>query len=261
MLHIVQGGVENGDKRLLERARRRGAVSSDWVAPKRAVVGDDVVIYIGGYGLFATGKITSSPRPRRNWANRYGARVAAIRLIDPPISLETLRRALPDLKWALYPRSIVTPAPELARALLALIHERRRFRGAEIDEESLKEASLEELRAAALRKSVTRATAQQKLATVRKRIAAIKRYAVMRAGGQCEFCGEDAPFLSRDGRPYLESHHILRMSDDGPDHPRNVIGVCPNCHRRAHYARDRVKIKGQMKRRVAVLERRAVGSR
>jgi HNH endonuclease len=219
------------------------------------------VIYIGGHGLFATGKITQPPRPRRDWANRYGAGVGAIRLIDPPISIETLRRALPELAWTRYPRSIVTPAPELAERILALIQNRRRFRGAEMDEEGLKSASLEELRAAALGKSVPRAGAQQRLVTVRKREVAIKAYALKRAAGRCEFCGEDAPFLSDDGKPYLESHHILRVSDEGPDHPRNVIGVCPNCHRRAHYAHDRVRIKRQMMRKVAVLDRRVAGRR
>jgi len=40
------------------------------------------------------------------------------------------------------------------------------------------------------------------------------------------------------GRPYLEVYHIRRLSDDGPDDPRWVAGLCPNCHRRAHYGAD-----------------------
>jgi 5-methylcytosine-specific restriction protein A len=88
------------------------------------------------------------------------------------------------------------------------------------------------------------------------RAAAIKAYALARAAGYCEFCGNAAPFRMEDGEPYLESHHILRLADEGPDHPRNVIGVCPNCHRRAHHAADRIKIKNRMRRRVAVLEAR-----
>jgi HNH endonuclease len=56
-------------------------------------------------------------------------------------------------------------------------------------------------------------------------------------------------------------HHILCVSDGGPEHPRNVIGVCPNCHRRAHYAHDRVRIKRQMMRKVAVLDRWVAGRR
>ena len=49
-----------------------------------------------------------------------------------------------------------------------------------------------------------------------------------------------APFITPDGQLYLEVHHIERLSDGGPDHPRWVVAVCPNCHRRAHYAGDEV---------------------
>lgn len=97
-LHILQGGVKNRDKQLLEHAPPRGTISTKWVAPKDAMVTDDVVIYIGGHGLFATGKITSAPRPRPGWHHRYGAGVGTIQLIDPPISLELLSHSLPELK-------------------------------------------------------------------------------------------------------------------------------------------------------------------
>lgn len=45
-----------------------------------------------------------------------------------------------------------------------------------------------------------------------------------------------APFRTQDGQPYLEPHHIRRLSDGGPDDPRWVAGLCPNCHRRAHHS-------------------------
>ena len=38
-----------------------------------------------------------------------------------------------------------------------------------------------------------------------------------------------------DGSPYLEPHHIRRLADDGPDHPRWVAAVCPTCHRHIHH--------------------------
>lgn len=91
--------------------------------------------------------------------------------------------------------------------------------------------------------------------TGRKRATAVKLYTLGRAKGRCEFCGSDAPFRTPSGEPYLEAHHILRLADDGPDHPRNVIGLCPNCHCRAHYSGDRAKLKERMKRRAAELAR------
>lgn len=76
-------------------------------------------------------------------------------------------------------------------------------------------------------------------ASVYARSRDVRNYVLARAGGACEGCHSPAPFATVSGRPYLEAHHIRRLSDGGPDDPRHVAGVCPNCHRRAHYAADR----------------------
>ncbi|MBN9654706.1 HNH endonuclease [Halobacillus sp. GSS1] len=81
-------------------------------------------------------------------------------------------------------------------------------------------------------------TYQQRKTIIRKRAAAIKKYALKRANGICEACKEDAPFQTQDGSPFLEVHHLQKLSDGGPDHPENVAAICPNCHRKAHYSRD-----------------------
>jgi hypothetical protein len=39
---------------------------------------------------------------------------------------------------------------------------------------------------------------------------------------------------------HLETHHTRRLSDGGPDHPRGVVAVRPNYHRRAHHAADAI---------------------
>ena len=56
-----------------------------------------------------------------------------------------------------------------------------------------------------------------------------------RADGICEDCGSKAPFVTKKRRPYLEPHHIRRRADGGPDDPRWVVALCPNCHREVHY--------------------------
>ncbi len=66
----------------------------------------------------------------------------------------------------------------------------------------------------------------------------MREYVLQRANGVCEACGTAAPFNARDGRPYLEPHHVRRRADGGPDHPRWVAGICPNCHRRVHSGED-----------------------
>lgn len=76
----------------------------------------------------------------------------------------------------------------------------------------------------------------------RSRSAEIHRYARLRAAGQCELCLNSAPFNTAGGIPYLEVHHIHRLADDGPDVPENVAAICPNCHRAAHYAHNRLEL-------------------
>ena len=66
----------------------------------------------------------------------------------------------------------------------------------------------------------------------------VRNYVLARANGKCEGCGTAAPFLRSDGTPYLEPHHLRRLSDGGPDHPAHVIALCPNCHRRVHAGAD-----------------------
>lgn len=74
--------------------------------------------------------------------------------------------------------------------------------------------------------------------TIYERSADVRVYVLARSAGKCEGCAEPAPFKRPDGSPYLEPHHIRRVSDGGPDDPRFVIALCPNCHRRVHAGAD-----------------------
>lgn len=65
-----------------------------------------------------------------------------------------------------------------------------------------------------------------------------KRFARRVADGVCQGCGEPAPFIDKNGSPFLEVHHLYRRSDGGADDPDNVIAICPNCHRRVHHGQD-----------------------
>ena len=62
----------------------------------------------------------------------------------------------------------------------------------------------------------------------------VSEYSKRWAEGVCQLCGEPAPFLDKDGAPFLESHHINWLSRDGEDSIENVVALCPNCHRRVH---------------------------
>lgn len=78
------------------------------------------------------------------------------------------------------------------------------------------------------------------------RIQAVRREVLKRANGKCEFCGREG-FLDRHGVPFLETHHIIALSEEGPDKPTNVIALCPNDHRQAHFGKDWKALQKQFK--------------
>ena len=79
---------------------------------------------------------------------------------------------------------------------------------------------------------------------------AVRGYTLRRAEGTCEGCGLPAPITTPEGEPYLEVHHLRRLSDGGPDHPAHVAALCPNCHRRCHHSVDARSFNGEVARRV-----------
>jgi 5-methylcytosine-specific restriction protein A len=82
----------------------------------------------------------------------------------------------------------------------------------------------------------------------------LKIYVHRRADGSCEGCEQQAPFLTKAGRPYLEPHHIRRLSDGGPDDYHHVIALCPTCHRRVHHGADGDDYNQQLRVRLAAIE-------
>jgi len=71
-----------------------------------------------------------------------------------------------------------------------------------------------------------------------KRDPYIAELAKREANGICQLCGMDAPFITPQGKPYLETHHIKWLSEGGSDTVENTVAVCPNCHRRLHILND-----------------------
>ena len=125
------------------------------------------------------------------------------------------------------------------------------------DSKALKNKNIEELREAALAQKQPNASVKEKRELAYFRSQALKLYVVARSKGVCEGCGCEAPFQTKSG-PFLECHHVYRLADGGPDHPENVVALCPNCHRRAHYAQDAVTFNDELKKIAVRAEQNAL---
>jgi len=83
----------------------------------------------------------------------------------------------------------------------------------------------------------------------------VSAYAKKRANGRCELCEREAPFILPSGEPFLESHHIVPLTEGGQDEITNVVALCPNCHRKMHHlglAEDREILLGKVREKGSV---------
>lgn len=62
----------------------------------------------------------------------------------------------------------------------------------------------------------------------------VSEYTKRKANGICQLCNQRAPFNNIAGEPYLETHHIIWLSEGGDDSIQNTVALCPNCHRKIH---------------------------
>lgn len=87
---------------------------------------------------------------------------------------------------------------------------------------------------------------------VYERSPAVRRTALLRAGGKCEACSAPG-FVMDSGSIYLETHHVFPLSNGGPDAEWNVVAICPNDHRRAHFGKGRVGLRSRLVDRLTQL--------
>lgn len=74
---------------------------------------------------------------------------------------------------------------------------------------------------------------------------AVRKAVLDRALGLCELC--KAPgFRTSSGQIYLETHHVVPLSEGGPDRVKNVVALCPNDHRRAHHGAKKDEIRAAL---------------
>ena len=52
---------------------------------------------------------------------------------------------------------------------------------------------------------------------------------------KCQIC--QFTFKKDNGENYSETHHLIPLGQNGEDDIKNLIVVCPNCHKKLHYAK------------------------
>ena len=81
--------------------------------------------------------------------------------------------------------------------------------------------------------------------SVRDRDPEVRRFALLRAKGRCQFCGA-AGFQLLNGSVFLETHHVIPLAEGGLDSVGNVVALCPNHHREAHYGGESEAIRDRL---------------
>lgn len=84
-----------------------------------------------------------------------------------------------------------------------------------------------------------------RLVEITNRSAEVRRTVLRRSRGLCELCGQQG-FRMDDGHVFLETHHVVPLSEGGPDTVANVAALCPNHHREAHHGEQRDSIRNQL---------------
>jgi hypothetical protein len=77
----------------------------------------------------------------------------------------------------------------------------------------------------------------------------IRKKVESRSKGCCELCGK-LGFRRPNGTRYIETHHIIALANEGEDRLSNVIGLCSEHHREAHYGVRQKDLEGEMIARI-----------
>ena len=86
-------------------------------------------------------------------------------------------------------------------------------------------------------KSTATGTVTEVISKTALRSKKLRALAMERSKGKCEHCGSTG-FRTAKGEIFAEVHHIEPVSSGGADELFNLIVLCPNDHRRAHFGED-----------------------
>lgn len=97
-----------------------------------------------------------------------------------------------------------------------------------------------------------------------KRNSAKAKRAIVYAGYQCNIDGNHESFIAKNGKTYMEAHHLIPMSaqddfNNSLDVDANIVSLCPSCHRKLHHGKDiGVELKKLFDSRVKLLKQSGI---
>ena len=80
------------------------------------------------------------------------------------------------------------------------------------------------------------------------RLESARRAVLLRSEGYCESpcCTGEPQDITDAGHPILEVDHIQDLAKGGPDHPEQMIALCPNCHAIKTRGRTRERLRQEL---------------
>jgi 5-methylcytosine-specific restriction protein A len=81
----------------------------------------------------------------------------------------------------------------------------------------------------------------------------VRAWVLLKSGGRCQACG-DMGYETDDGSRFLHVHHMLPLSDGGPDVTDNAVAVCETCHGKLHRWRERHELRSALYGRLPQLK-------
>lgn len=101
----------------------------------------------------------------------------------------------------------------------------------------------------------TTPTQVQREINVYSRNNALRVFVKIRANYSCEMPDCDYIAFEKDnGEKYIEVHHIIPLADGGEDSDTNTVALCPICHRKMHYSKNKERLKEILEEYIRNLE-------
>ena len=233
MLHILVG-TNTDDLDAFNNLAAAKQRAMQWVVPKDAAVGHDVVFYFGSTGFYARGRVATEPvkgifqsGPNKRPRNVLRSDIAGIELLENPLARSVVAEEVPEWGWARMRFPVpTTPPDEVAAKLVHLIeHSGDDGDSADTDDDDsqLTTPQAEDLEPPAAERVETTVSRILRDTRLSNRVKALHNY-------ECQLCG--STLLLADGSRYAEGHHILPLGSphNGPDVLGNIICLCPNHH-------------------------------